>query len=59
MTKAQLEHILRAVAAITGADEIVVIGSQAIVGIHSDPPPECLVSIEADLFTFRSPEDAA
>jgi hypothetical protein len=58
MTRAQLEHILRASAAITGASEFVVIGSQAILGSHPTPPPECLISIEADIFTFRSPEDA-
>lgn len=58
MTRAQLEHILPASAAITGADEFVVIGSQAILGSHANPPPEFLVSIDADLFTLRSPEDA-
>lgn len=58
MNRTQLEHILRASAAITGADEFVVIGSQAILGQHPNAPPELLVSMEADLFTFRSPEDA-
>jgi hypothetical protein len=58
MTRTQLEHILRASAAITGADEFVVIGSQAILGSCEVPPPECLASVEADLFTFRSPDDA-
>lgn len=58
MTRTQLEHILRASAAITGADEFVIIGSQAILASHPNPPPECIESIEADLFTFRSTEDA-
>jgi hypothetical protein len=58
MNRTQLEHILRASAAITGADEFVVIGSQSILGAHPDAPSELLVSMEADLFTFRSPADA-
>ena len=58
MTKQQLEHILRASSAITGASEIVVIGSQAIWGSVTDPPPELIVSREVDVFTFRSPDDA-
>lgn len=58
MNRAQLEHILRASAAITGATEFVVIGSQSILGQFPDAPKELLGSIEADVFTFRSPEDA-
>jgi len=33
-------------------------GSQAILGQHPDAPPELLASIEADLFSTRSPHDA-
>lgn len=58
MNRQQLEHILRAAAAITGADQFVVIGSQAILAQPFDPPSECVESIEADVFTFRSTEDA-
>ena len=58
MRRPQLEHIIRAAAGITGADEFVVIGSQAVLGQFPDPPPELIISIEADLFTFRSPGDA-
>ena len=58
MTRQQLEHILRAAAAITGADRLVVVGSQAILGSHPDAPPELTISMEADVFTFRSPGDA-
>jgi hypothetical protein len=54
----QLEHILRAAGAITGAECFVVIGSQAILGQFADPPADLLVSIEADLFSLRNPEDA-
>ena len=58
MKRRQLEHILRASAAITGADRFVVIGSQAILGQFPDPPEELLVSIEADVFSLRDPHDA-
>lgn len=58
MKRPQLEHILRAAAGITGHDQFVVIGSQAVLGQYPDAPPELLVSMEADLFTFRSPGDA-
>jgi len=58
MQRAQLEHIIRAAAAITGATEIVVIGSQAVLGQFPNAPAEILVSIEADVFTFRHPDDA-
>lgn len=58
MKRSQLEHILRAAAAITGADEFIVIGSQALLGQHPDPPAELTTSIEVDLFTLRSPQDA-
>ncbi len=58
MQRPQLEHIIRAAAGITGATEIVVIGSQAVLGQFPDAPAELLVSIEADVFTFRSSADA-
>lgn len=58
MQRSQLEHIIRAAASITGAEELVVIGSQAILGQFPNPPVELLVSIEADLFSMRSPADA-
>ncbi len=59
MQRPQLEHIIRAAAGITGADRFVIIGSQALLGQFPDSPAELLVSIEADLFTLRSPEDAS
>ncbi len=58
MKRPQLEHILRAAAAITGTDRFVIIGSQSILGQFPDPPAEFLVSIEADLFSLRTPHDA-
>ena len=58
MKRPQLEHVIRAAAGITGATEIVVIGSQAVLGQFPDAPADLLVSIEADVFTFRNPTDA-
>jgi len=58
MQRHQLEHLIRAAGAITGADEIVVIGSQAILGARPDAHDSLLRSLEADLFTLRDPRDA-
>jgi hypothetical protein len=59
MNRQQLEHILRAAGAITGADEFVVIGSQSILGQYPEAPSELLYSTEADMFSACSPEAAA
>ncbi len=58
MQRLQLEHIIRAAAGITGAEQFVIIGSQAVLGQFPNPPAELLVSIEADLFSLRDPRDA-
>jgi hypothetical protein len=58
MQRHELEHLIRAAGAITGADEIIVIGSQAILGAFPDAPPLLLRSCEADVFTLRDPKDA-
>lgn len=50
MHKSDLEHIIRAASAITNQYEIVVVGSQSILGSVESPPLECLESIEADIF---------
>lgn len=58
MRRDDLEHLIRAAGSITGADEWIVVGSQAILGSVPDAPPELLRSNEADLFTLRDPNDA-
>ncbi len=58
MTRTQLEHLIRAVADITNDDEIVVIGSQAILGQFPNAPEAMRVSMEADLFPLNHPERA-
>ncbi|TAM87615.1 hypothetical protein EPN42_10900 [bacterium] len=50
MRRVHLEHIIRAAAGVTGDNEIVVIGSQAILAQVPDPPEELTVSMEADVF---------
>ena len=49
MRRAQLEHLIRAAATIAEDDEIIVIGSQAILGQFPDAPSELCVSAEADV----------
>ena len=46
MTREQLEHVLRAAGAITGRNEWVLVGSQAVLGAVPDAPAEITVSEE-------------
>lgn len=55
MTRAQLEHIIRAAGAIADTQDVVVVGSQAILGQFPDAPQELLVSNEADVFPRADP----
>jgi hypothetical protein len=55
MTRVQLEHIIRAAGAIANTEDIVVIGSQAVLGEFPDAPPELLVSNEADVYPRGDP----
>lgn len=56
MNRQQLEHIIRAAATIAEDDDIVVVGSQAILGQHPRAPEELLVSMEADVYPLNKPE---
>lgn len=56
MKRAELEHVIRAAADIADDDEIVVVGSQSILGQYPDPPAELLVSVEADVYPRNHPE---
>lgn len=58
MKRSHLEHILRASGAITDEIEIVIFGSQAILGQYANPPEELCRSIEADAFPLHAPEKA-
>lgn len=58
MNREQLEHVIRAAATIAGDDEIVVIGSQAILGRHPDAPGELCISADVDLYPRHHPDRA-
>ena len=46
MTRTQLEHIIRAACSIAEDSELVIIGSQAVLGQFPDAPAELLTSTE-------------
>lgn len=50
MNRRQLEHVIRASADLAGDDEIVIVGSQSILGRYPDAPASLLVSMEADVY---------
>lgn len=56
MKREDLEHLIRAAATITRDDEIVVVGSQAILGQFPDPPSELCASVEADIYPRNRPD---
>jgi hypothetical protein len=58
MLREQLEHIIRASSGITGIKEVIIIGSQAVLGQFPNAPGELLVSMEADVFSLRDPADS-
>lgn len=49
MTRAELEHAIRAACDVTGDTEVVVFGSQAILGQFPDAPAAVRVSVEVDI----------
>ncbi len=53
MNREQLEHVIRAAGAVCGDSEVVIIGSQAILGQYPHAPIELLISMEAYLFPKR------
>jgi hypothetical protein len=56
MERDQLEHVLRAAAAITRENEFVVVGSQSLLGAVPNADPALKVSREVDLFPLHRPE---
>ena len=53
MRREEFEHVIAAAANVIGADEFVVIGSQAILGSYPDAPESMLRSMEADIYPAR------
>jgi hypothetical protein len=58
MNRGQLEHVLRAAAAIAQENSLVVVGSQAVLLPFPDAPESLLVSREVDLYPALHPERA-
>jgi hypothetical protein len=56
MRRAELEHVIRAAAEVAGDDELIIVGSQAILGQFPDAPEAMLVSREADIYPKNHPE---
>lgn len=56
MDRAELEHVIRAAADIAGVDDVVVVGSQAILASAPDAPAALLASMVADVFPRDHPE---
>lgn len=56
MTREQLEHIIRAAASIVDDDEIIIVGSQSVLGMYPEANPDLLVSMEADIYPKHYPE---
>jgi Nucleotidyltransferase of unknown function (DUF6036) len=58
MDAEQFRHVVAAAATVTGQDELVVIGSQAILGSIEYPPESMLASLEADIYPLHDPASA-
>ncbi|MEO1302779.1 MAG: DUF6036 family nucleotidyltransferase [Myxococcota bacterium] len=58
MNRKQFEHVIRAAGDIADDDELIVIGSQAILGAVAQAPASMLVSMEVDLYPKNHPERA-
>jgi len=58
MQRSELEHLIRASGEIAGDDEIIIIGSQAILGQFPNAPVQLLMSMEADIYPRNHPDKA-
>jgi hypothetical protein len=56
MKRSALEHLIRAAGVIANDPEIVIIGSQSILGQYPNAPGVLSVSAEADLYPLHRPE---
>lgn len=55
MNRQQLEHLIRAAGEIADDDELIIIGSQAILGQYPEAPAPLRVSMEADIIPRNDP----
>ena len=59
MNREQLEHVIRAAAANADTDQIVIVGSQSILGAYPKVShPVLCRSMEADVFPLESPQNS-
>jgi hypothetical protein len=58
MTRSELEHVIRASGTIADDDELIIIGSQSVLGQFPDAPLVLLASMETDLYPRNRPERA-
>jgi len=60
MKRAELEHLLRAASAITERRDVLVLGSQAILGTYDEDelPNAAILSVEADLAFLDDPDQS-
>ena len=56
MQRSELEHIIRASGDVAQDDEIVIIGSQSILGQFPNAPMRLLVSMEVDIYPNHNPD---
>lgn len=56
MRRVELEHVIRAAATVAEDRDLVIVGSQAILGQFPDAPESMLVSREADVYPRNHPE---
>jgi hypothetical protein len=58
MRREEFDHVIVAAAEVSGETELVVIGSQAILGSFPHAPESMLRSMEVDLYPRRHPKRA-
>lgn len=56
MRRSELEHVIRASGEIAQDDEVIIIGSQAILGQFPDAPPRLLRSMDTDVYPRNKPD---
>lgn len=58
MDRQAFDHVVAAAAEVSNEDELVVIGSQAILGPHPEAPEALLRSLEVDIYPVATPDAA-
>ncbi len=56
MKRSELEHLIKASGVIADDNELIIIGSQALLAQHPDAPATLLTSMEVDLYPKNKPE---